>query len=204
MRRLSILLATVLMAGSVAAVAPPATAAGPELTLDKQAPGAVLLGEAVPYTLIAKNPGTDPLYNVSFSDILPAGFEYIAPTSPASAGEPTQSVDSQGRTVLIWDNVTDLQANSSFTLEFKAKLKDPVPPIISVTDTNTAWVAGSTNERKVPEFNSEGVPISGPETLTFTDTAGTEREPYVIEKESSNSPEGELLRGVTISAPRTH
>ena len=50
-------------------------AADASITLDKKAPGSVLLGDNVPYTLTASNPaGSDPLYNVSFSDVLPAGF----------------------------------------------------------------------------------------------------------------------------------
>ena len=100
----------VLIGGLTMTTAQPAAAAA-SVTLDKSAPGSVLLGDPVPYTLTASNPaGNDPLYNVSFSDVLPAGFEYVGPTTPASAGEPTVTQTSSGQTLLVWNNVTDLQA----------------------------------------------------------------------------------------------
>ncbi|MCU0280182.1 MAG: DUF11 domain-containing protein [Candidatus Nanopelagicales bacterium] len=78
------LIASSLAASSLGlAVATPAAAAA-SITLDKQAPASVLLGDPIPYTLKATNPaGNDPLYNVSFSDVLPAGFEYVGPTDPS-------------------------------------------------------------------------------------------------------------------------
>mgnify|MGYP000955014398 CR=1 FL=1 len=144
------------------------------ITLDKTAPASVLLGKPVPYTLKASNPaGNDPLYNVSFSDVLPAGFEYVGPTNPASAGEPAISTAPGGQTVLTWTNITDLQQASSFTIDFKAKLKDPLPTTIVPTDTNTAYVSGSTNERDVPKFNADGTPKAG--FISSNDTASTAR-----------------------------
>ena len=181
------------MAAAVPAVAdsPPAG-----ITLDKQAPASVLLGDPVPYTLTASNPaGNATLYNVSFSDVLPAGFKYVGPTDPLSAGEPTATPISGGRTLLVWSNVTDLQAASSFTLKFEAKL-DPVPTTIVPIDRNTAYVAGSTNERKVPKFTSSGTPVADPEVVASSDFTDTKRAPFKVTKSSSNSPEGELLRGV--------
>ncbi|HPJ19258.1 MAG TPA: isopeptide-forming domain-containing fimbrial protein, partial [Actinomycetota bacterium] len=172
-------------------------AADASITLDKKAPGSVLLGDNVPYTLTASNPaGSDPLYNVSFSDVLPAGFEYVGPTDPVSAGEPTITTTPGGQTLLVWNNVTDLQAASSFTLKFEAKLKTPVPTTIVPVDKNTATVAGSINERKVPKFNSNGTPVADPEVVSSSDTADTKRAPFVVEKKNTNSTEGELLRGV--------
>ncbi len=180
---------------ALGAASPAAADAG--ITLDKKAPGSVLLGDPVPYTLTASNPaGNDSLYNVSFSDILPAGFEYVGPTDPASAGEPTITTTPGGQTLLVWNNVTDLQAASSFTLKFEAELKAPVPTTIVPVDTNTAYVAGSINERKVPKFNSNGTPVADLEVVSDDDTAPTERAPFVVEKRNTNSPEGELLRGV--------
>ena len=185
----------VLIGGLTMTTAQPAAAAS--VTLDKSAPGSVLLGDPVPYTLTASNPaGNDPLYNVSFSDVLPAGFEYVGPTTPASAGEPTVTQTSSGQTLLVWNNVTDLQAASSFALKFEAQLKTPVPTTIVPVDTNTAYVSGSTNERLLPKFTTNGVPIADPEVVSDTATADTKRAPFVVEKKNTNSPEGELLRGV--------
>ena len=186
----------VLIGGLTMTTAQPAAAAA-SVTLDKSAPGSVLLGDPVPYTLTASNPAAnDPLYNVSFSDVLPAGFEYVGPTTPASAGEPTVTQTSSGQTLLVWNNVTDLQAASSFALKFEAQLKTPVPTTIVPVDTNTAYVSGSTNERLLPKFTTNGVPIADPEVVSDTATADTKRAPFVVEKKNTNSPEGELLRGV--------
>ncbi len=190
----SVVATAMLTTGLGAAAVPPAHAAA-GITLDKTAPASVLLGKPVPYTLKASNPaGNDPLYNVSFSDVLPAGFEYVGPTNPASAGEPAISTAPGGQTVLTWTNITDLQQASSFTIDFKAKLKDPLPTTIVPTDTNTAYVSGSTNERDVPKFNADGTPKAG--FISSNDTATTARAPFEVVKQSSNSPEGELLRGV--------
>ena len=189
--------AAAVVAGGLAMVPAVPAAAAAGITLDKKAPASVLLGDPVPYSLTASNPpGNDPLYNVSFSDVLPAGFEYVGPTDPAAAGEPTVTTTPGGQTLLVWNNVTDLQAASSFTLKFEAKLKAPVPTTIVPIDTNTANVAGSVNERKVPKFNSNGTPVADPEVVSSSDTTDTKRAPFVVEKKNTNSPEGELLRGV--------
>ena len=93
----------VLMGGLTTVAAGPA-AADSALTLDKRAPASVLLGDDIPYELTAANGGPDPLYNVGFSDVLPLGFEYQGPTSPASAGEPTITTNAGGQQVLAWTN----------------------------------------------------------------------------------------------------
>ncbi|MEI2620267.1 MAG: isopeptide-forming domain-containing fimbrial protein [Candidatus Nanopelagicales bacterium] len=181
---------------ALGAVSPAAADAG--ITLDKKAPGSVLLGDNIPYELTAKNVSSPavPQYNIGFSDILPAGFEYVGSTDPLSAGEPTATPISGGRTLLIWNNVTDLQPASSFTLKFSAKPKTPIPTTIIPVDRNTAYVAGSTDERKVPKFNNNGTPVGDTAVVSATDTADTKRAPFVVEKTNTNSPEGELIRGV--------
>ncbi len=128
--------AAVVAGGLAMAPAVPAAAADPPpagITLDKKAPASVLLGDPVPYTLTASNPtGNAPLYNVSFSDVLPTGFEYVGPTDPLSAGEPTVTTTPGGQTLLVWNNVTDLQAASSFTLKFEAKPIPQTPPVDTI------------------------------------------------------------------------
>ena len=194
--------AAVVAGGLAMAPAVPAAAADPPpagITLDKKAPASVLLGDPVPYTLTASNPtGNAPLYNVSFSDVLPTGFEYAGPTDPLSAGEPTVTTTPGGQTLLVWNNVTDLQAASSFTLEFEAKPIPQTPPVdtIDPKDKNTAYVAGSINERKVPKFGPDGKPVPDADVTWTEDSTETARAPFKITKSSSKSPEGELLRGV--------
>ncbi len=185
--------ALAVLVGGLTAVATTPAAADSTLTLNKTAPASVLLGDDIPYELTAANAGPDPLYNVGFSDVLPPGFEYKAPTSPASAGEPTITTNGSGQQVLAWTNVTDLQANSDFTLSFTAKRVTPLPDTIVPVDTNSATVAGQSNERTVPKFDANGAPINA--TSQASDTATTTRDPFVIEKEEP-SLEGELLRGV--------
>ena len=48
----------------------------------------------------------------------------------------------------------------------------------------------------MPKFNSNGTPVADLEVVSDDDTAPTERAPFVVEKRNTNSPEGELLRGV--------
>ncbi|MEI2785802.1 MAG: hypothetical protein V9E82_08905 [Candidatus Nanopelagicales bacterium] len=189
----SLVTGALLVAGLGATGTAPAEAAS-SITLDKQAPASVLLGDPIPYKLVASNPaGNDPLYNVSFSDVLPAGFEYVPnSTTPAMAGNP--QIDKTTGT-LVWSNVTDLQPASTFTLAFQARPK-PLSTILDPEDTNTAWVAGQQDERKIPKFTPNGVPIPATGLTSDDDATTTKRDPFVIEKEDDNSPEGELLRGV--------
>lgn len=63
-------------------------------------------------------------------------------------------------------------------------------------DTNNAWVAGQLDERRIPKFAPDGVPIPAAGLTSDDDGATTKRDPFVIEKKDNNSPEGELLRGV--------
>ncbi|MCU0280183.1 MAG: hypothetical protein MUE31_15025, partial [Candidatus Nanopelagicales bacterium] len=48
----------------------------------------------------------------------------------------------------------------------------------------------------MPKFNSNGTPVTDPEVVSGSDTTDTKRAPFVVEKKNTNSPEGELLRGV--------
>ncbi len=80
-----------LVASTLALTAAPAQAA-PAISLTKSAPGSVLAGDTVTYTLTATNPGSDPLFNISFRDVLPNGIRYVAgSTTPVESGEPVPS-----------------------------------------------------------------------------------------------------------------
>ena len=158
----------------------------------------MLLGDPVPYTLTASNPaGNAPLYNVSFSDVLPAGFEYVGPTDPASAGEPTVTTTPGGQTLLVWNNVTDLQAASVVHPEVRGqtegagshhdragrqehRLRRGIDQRAQGAEVHQQWHAGRRS----------------PEVVSNSDTTDTKRAPFVVEKKNTNSPEGELLRGV--------
>ncbi len=196
-RSFAALIASALAASSLGlAVATPAAAVG-GLSLNKSAPASVLLGDDIPYELTAKNAnGAPPQYNVGFSDVLPAGFEYKTGSAPATVGEPTKTQNGSGQWVLVWKNVTDLQPNSDFSFTFTAVRVLPLPDSLTPSDTNAATVASQTDPRTIPAFNPDGTPKVGTFSDQATDTAVTARDPFVIEKSNDRSPEGELLRGV--------
>lgn len=55
--------------------APAAATGNPDISLSKSAPGSVLVGEPVTYTLTVTNPADAvPAYNLSLRDVLPAGM----------------------------------------------------------------------------------------------------------------------------------
>ena len=196
-RALAGLLTASLAAGGLGLAATTPAAAAASITLAKQAPASVLLGDDIPYTLTAANAdGAPPQYNVGFSDVLPVGFQYKPGSAPTAVGEPTKTTNSSGQQVLVWRNVTDLQPNSDFGFTFLAERVPPMPNALSPSDANSATVASQTDPRTVPAFTPDGTPKSGTFTDSATDSATTARDPFVIEKSNDNSPEGELLRGV--------
>jgi uncharacterized repeat protein (TIGR01451 family)/fimbrial isopeptide formation D2 family protein len=186
-----------LVMGTTVLITGPAVAAA-ELTLTKSAPGSALVGADVTYTLTATNPGDQPLYNVSFRDVLPDGVRFKADsTRPTEFGDPppTTVVDGVGNQTVIWSNVSDLQPGSTTTLTFTATVDGTLYPAGSSV-TNTANVFGSTNPRQVPRFLANGTPVASPSVLRDDATASpTLITPIQVTKNESSN-ESELLRGV--------
>ena len=190
------------------AAAPPAQAADPQIQLTKDGPAQVLVGSTATYTLTARNPsGADQVtqYNLSFRDVLPPGVVYVGPTTPASAGTPTiylnRLVANDPATeyqTLVWSNVADLQLNSSAGISFTVRAeKDPLP--VSSTFTNRADAYTNADPRYVPKFGPNGVVVPGPTSYTASATVTTGNTgvtAFTIDKASTPTPEGELLRGV--------
>ena len=156
---------------ALGAVSPAAADAG--ITLDKKAPDSVLLGDNIPYELTAKNVSSPavPQYNIGFSDVLPVGMVYVPGSVSPAIGEPTITIN-DGRQVLAWTNVSDLQANSTFTITYEAKWPNAgsIPTDITPTDINYATVASQTDPRKVPKFNADGTPTNATNTANDSDT----------------------------------
>jgi len=152
MRWITSFLAGALLVGGLGAVGTAPAAAAASITLDKQAPASVLLGDPIPYKLVASNPtGNDPLYNVGFSDVLPAGFEYVPnSTTPALAGNP--QIDKVTGT-LVWSNVTDLQPAST-------SLSSSRPGRSRCPRSSTRWTP--TTPGSPASWTSEGSPNSRP------------------------------------------
>ena len=201
------------VAGVVAlfAGAPAAQAAGtPNIALDKSAPATVLYGEESTVTLHASNPTGQPVgYNLSFRDVLPAGVSYVAGSAPAVVGQPQviNNAPAAGQTTLIWSNVADLTANSSFEFDYRVA-HSAVTYEVGDIYLNSAGAYVNCDPRFVPDFNALGVPTQtgGNQTCTgapeeesytgfATDSAATTITAIEIEKEEP-SPEDELLRGL--------
>lgn len=170
---------------------------GPGLALDKIVAPTSLAGRDIDFELVTTNSGNAVEYNVSLSDLLPQDTAYVpGSTSPASAGEPATSVDpATGRQVLVWSNVRDLQPGESFSVTFRVSVDEP-DTVVGLDLVNTAYAAAQTDPRFVPDFGPDGSPVPGSFSESATDTAVTTVSALAIEKSTSNSPEGELLRGV--------
>lgn len=173
-----------------------AAAGSPDIALDKSADAGVLYGQNSNVTLTASNPIGQPTgYNLSFRDVLPNGISYVGGSSPANVGEPQiiNNAPVAGQTTLIWSNLADLTANSSFSFDFRVAHNQG---IYSVGDsyTNTAGAYLNSDPRFVPDFNALGQPVAD-FTGSATDGATTKIEAIEITKDEP-SPEGELLRGL--------
>lgn len=175
--------------------------AAPGIQLSKSAPGEVLAGQPITYTLTVTNPSSNPdattEYNLAFRDVIPPGVSYVpGSATPAGAGDPTQVVDpDSGQTTLTWSNLTDLSVNGTAVLTFQV-LPDPTVYPVGSTVENTAEVYSSTDPFVAPEFDDTGVIVPG----TATENAASNPTTTVISAlqitKAEPSPEGELLRGV--------
>lgn len=192
-RWINALLAACLTVAGLGAVTMPAQAAD-DVTLVKKAPASVLLGDDIPYELTATNPSSTPQYNIGFSDVLPAGFEYKAGSVSPDIGKPTITTRGDGRKVLVWKNVADLQPAADFQITFKAQ-RSVTTDSLSPSDTNDATVATQSDPRYIPSFNPDGTPKAGTFTSQASATATSARAPFEVDKSQPN-PESELLRGV--------
>ncbi len=218
-RLIAIALATLC---SVLVVVPPVASpvqAAANLQTTKSAPGQLLAGDPLSYSITASNSGAgaDPLYNLTFRDVLPLGVTYAAnSTAPAEAGEPQVIVnqvpdtnpgalvgDTIPQTTLIWSNVTDLQANDDFTVSFRVDVDSTGDPVrndvhvIGAQISNTGESYGGVDPRRLPTFNAKGEPTNvGPTIITDSSDAVTTTLTALQIEKSEPSPEGELLRGV--------
>ncbi len=187
-----VLAATAILALIPAQAAQAATA----VALDKSAPTTQLYGTTASVNLRASNAaGADRAYNVSFRDVLPAGVSYVATTTPG-AGAPTVIANqpATGQTTLLWPNLGDLSASSSYTLSYTVA-HDPGVLAVGTTYTNSAGVYAQADPRILPKFTAAGAPIAASYTDSSTDSASTRLTAIEIEKDEPSA-EGELLRGV--------
>lgn len=170
------------------------------LTLDKTANGSLLYGGQEEYSLKASNTGSSEQYNLSFQDVLPVGATYVSgSTKPTGAGEPeviviTDSVTHAQHQVLIWSNLYDLTPGSQQQITYRVQTDPTVFPIGSQVQ-NSAGAYTSSDPRVVPDFDTSGNPVTASQITSATDTATATVVALTITKSSSNTPEGELMRG---------
>lgn len=167
------------------------------LSLAKTSPGTVLAGQNATYRLSATNTGDEVLYNISFSDQLPTGASYVSGTvTPAGAGAPATSTHPvTGDQVLVWSNITDLQPGETYSIEFQVDLGAP-GDIVATTVSNTGHVAGQTDPRRIPRFDTSGNVVPATASAQANGSSTTRIEAVEIHKNSTATPEGEMLRGV--------
>ena len=191
------LVAQVIAFGALLGPAVQDAGAAAGLSLTKSSPGTVLAGQPATYRLSATNTGDQVLYNISFSDQLPADATFVGGSaSPAAAGNPTISTHPvTGAKVLVWSNITDLQPGETYDLEFRVDLGAP-GRIVATTIANTGHVAGQVDPRRIPRFNASGDVIALTASAQATGTSTTRIEAIDIHKASTDTPEGEMLRGV--------
>lgn len=93
-----------------------AAASGPNITLQHTISEEPLLGGQVVYKLTIGNQGTDPVtdkgYNLTISETLGADLSYQSATIPPTLIE----TGSDGSTVLVWDNIADIEVNEEIDL----------------------------------------------------------------------------------------
>lgn len=201
MRRiLSCLLSVSIALAALVAPALAATAApGSALTITKEAPATVLAGGDISYILTASNTNDPvPQYNVSFSDVLPAGVTYVpGSTLPAMAGEPTviNNKPTAGQTTLVWRDVFDLQPGDSNALTFSAR-PDLTSGQVGNTVKNTGQAYSNAAPRTVPTFDANGKIVAGSFSESATSNDVTTKISALDIEKSEPSPENELLRGL--------
>ena len=166
-------------------------AGAPTVQLTKTMPSEVLYGANVPVTLSANNTSANDGYNLSFADTLPVG---VTLANPAPA--PTQQIVlGNGKTVVIWQNVSDLLAGTTSSVSYEMAYTTPAKLVGNVL-TNNAGAYVNSDERTVPKFNqTTGVADVASYDGSATASASTTLVPFKVEK-SEPSPEAELLRGI--------
>ena len=184
-------LLTVFAAGLIA-IAPAQAAGTPDLQLSASSSNP-LYGETGTVTATASLPSGQPKgYNLSFRVVLPAGITY------AGGGEFTPTViadqPTTGQSTLLFNNISDLVANSSQAISFNVTHDQSLYDVGSTYDIQyEAFV--NTDPRIMPSFDAAGAPVPSSSTGSAAATTTSTINAIKISK-SEPSREGEILRGV--------
>ena len=116
------LILSVLVALTVGSVWQVLASSGPVLTINHQISEEPLMGGQVVYKLTIGNQGSDPVtdkgYNLTISETLDANLTY----SSATIAPSLVSTQEDGSTLLIWDNIADIEVNEEIDLFVTAVL----------------------------------------------------------------------------------
>ncbi len=145
---------TLLVMLTAATIAPATTQAqggAPVLALSHSVSQEPLLSGQVAFTLNVRNNGavavTDRGYNLTITDTLPVGLTYVS-ADPAPTNVTRQA---DGATALTWDNIADLEAGESLSINIIASLANTVTvandmvnragaKVNTMPDNSGAWV----------------------------------------------------------------
>ena len=186
------LLVAALLAAGITVPATAATAAGtPDVELTRQVSASTLYGSDVSVTLSAQQSSGSNAYNLTFTDVLPAGATLEDSTYPVSETIALAG----GATKLIWNNVADLSSGVVVPLTYSFSYNTSTYDVDdSFTSEAEAFV--NSNPRLLVKFNpSTGNVISSTRTGWDADESTTALIPFELEK-GEPSTEAELQRGV--------
>jgi len=136
-------------------------------------PGAISVGDTLTYTLLLDNSQNASSENITVTDNLPSGYNFVAGSSAGScsAGQPGVSGTPE---VLTWGPIT-VNSSSSCTISYQVVANPAVPanatwscPDANITNSATiTWTGGSDTDARC-------VPVSAPpDPPTITKTAST-------------------------------
>ncbi|WP_165360674.1 FG-GAP-like repeat-containing protein [Candidatus Chloroploca sp. Khr17] len=135
-----------------------AIGSAPELTITQTISDEPLLGGQVSYSITLRNPAPTPVadrgYNLTITDTLPLGLSFSA-ADPAPSQVAAQP---DGTTLLIWENLADLEAGEALALSVSARLDASLTIGMAFTNTVTARL------NSMPD--NSGVWINASSTLT--------------------------------------
>jgi uncharacterized repeat protein (TIGR01451 family)/fimbrial isopeptide formation D2 family protein len=183
------LAAAALVVAPFAAATANAANPSPTISLTRAVAAQTLLGNAVAVTLTATNADTADGFNLSYTDVLPAGIP-LADVSPAPS---SSFVNADGTTELFWSNESDLLHGTTATFAYSYTYPASFDIGKVLAGSATAYV--NTDERQVPQFAAATGIVSN-----WTGSAGpiassTVLVPFTVTKTDPNA-EHELLRGI--------
>jgi hypothetical protein len=165
----------------------------PVISLSRAVAPQTLFGTDVSVTLSAQHVSGANGYNLTFSDVLPAGATVSGGTAPSQ-----QILQPDGTTLLTWLNESDLLVGttSAISYSYSYPTSGAAPFAMGTTVSETAEAYVNSAPRTVPAFDATGAIIPATVTGSAPSTSSTQLVPYTVQKQLVGVPENEMLRGV--------